>query len=67
MTESKVVPIRDVMPVGRPAAPPKRPCGANAPVTWGGLYLMYNDLGKHAEAEWCLDHIMQLDGDAVVT
>lgn len=65
MTESKIVPIRDVMPVGKPVAAP-RPCGANTPATWGGLYLMYSELGKTAEAEWCLDHIMQLDGDAVV-
>lgn len=35
---------------------------ANAPVTWGAMYLMFLTLGKYAEANYCLDHIMK--GDA---
>ena len=35
--------------------------GANQPVTWGALYLMYLELGRFDLANWCLDHILKLD------
>ncbi|QYO75341.1 hypothetical protein [Devosia salina] len=63
MTESKIVPIRDVMPIGKPVAPP-RPCAANTPVTWGELYLLFSE--THPDlAEVVLDKIVELDAAAV--
>ena len=35
---------------------------ANAPVTWGQMYLMCVELGMYRMANYCLDHIMT--GDA---
>jgi hypothetical protein len=38
-----------------------RTAGANTPVSWGAMYLMFLELGRYAEANYCLDHILKID------
>lgn len=38
--------------------------GSVTPVRWGDLYLMFLNLGRYAEANYCLDHILKLDSAA---
>lgn len=38
-----------------------RIAGANQPVTWGAMYLMFLEAGRYDLANWCLDHILKLD------
>ncbi|SMQ65742.1 hypothetical protein SAMN06295905_1305 [Devosia lucknowensis] len=66
MTISKIVPIRDVMPIGKPQDPPPaaRRCGANTPVTWGDLYLIFHEAGQASLAETVLDKILTIDSAA---
>lgn len=35
--------------------------GANTPVTWGAMYLMFLELGRFDLANYCLDHIVAID------
>lgn len=41
--------------------PKPRQAGANAPVSWGGLYLLFVSLGNQEAADYCLDQIIALD------
>lgn len=62
---SKIIPIRDVMPIGRPADPPpaaRAPCGANTPVTWGELYLLFVEARQAGLADAVFAKIIALDG-----
>jgi len=40
----------------------KRGAGANAPFTWGAMYLMFLAMGRKDFASHCLDRIIALDG-----
>lgn len=35
--------------------------GSNTPVTWGGMYLMFLEMGRFDLANYCLDHILKID------
>lgn len=63
MTTPKIVPIRDIMPVGKPMDPPPmaKRCGANTAVTWGDLYLLFESVGHAPLAEAVLDKILKID------
>lgn len=59
-TDSKIVPISPIMSVG-PVPKTKPRCGANTPVTWGELYLMFTEMGRHDMANAALEKIVTID------
>lgn len=60
-----IVPIRDIMPIGRPIDPPPltRRAGANTPVTWGDLFLLLEER-PHDLRNAVLAKIIEIDGAA---
>lgn len=63
MSDSKIVPISPIMPIGKPIDPPPmaRRCASNTPVTWGELYALFDAAGQAKLAEATLDKIFELD------
>jgi hypothetical protein len=61
---SNIVPISPVLSIGKLQDPPPvaRRAGANTPVTWGELYLLFTEAGQVPLVQATLAKIAEIDG-----